>query len=236
MRELADQLKDTAFLEELLKEFVTRGLGSLPGRETTIAVVGLLLKHHPEWKTHPPMDYEIARLLRTSPKKIRNIRDELAYRDPSRSEEWCRQQLASDLQRAETVGDGSYVSFQIDDGLVRDYAQKLVRQNYGVFESGMNGAVAKVSGEAFAALALSVLPEADALRVANEVPNDLAEKLQDERLVKGPIRIFIESFAQSAGEEAGAQSVDLAFTLLTGGANKIGKALNLVRNVFGGDG
>ena len=53
-------------------------MGSLPGRETTIAVVGLLLKHHPGWQDNPPQDYEIARLLRTSPRKIRNIRDEIS--------------------------------------------------------------------------------------------------------------------------------------------------------------
>lgn len=33
--DVAKEIKDTPFLAELLQEFVSRGLGSLPGRETT---------------------------------------------------------------------------------------------------------------------------------------------------------------------------------------------------------
>ena len=48
IKDVAAKVKETEFLNELLKEFVVRGLGSLPGRETTITLVGLLLKHHPD--------------------------------------------------------------------------------------------------------------------------------------------------------------------------------------------
>ena len=132
IRSVADHIRDTPFLNELLAEFVVRGLGSLPGRETTITLVGLLLKHHSGWRDSPPHDYELARLLRTSPRKIRNIRNELSYRAATHDDDWCRSKLAQELERAELLSDGKFVSFQIDDGLVRDFAQKLVREQYGL--------------------------------------------------------------------------------------------------------
>ena len=39
IRKIAANLRDTEFLEDLLDAFVDRGLGSLPGRETTIQQV-----------------------------------------------------------------------------------------------------------------------------------------------------------------------------------------------------
>ena len=235
MRSIADvakKVQGTEFLGELLQEFVGRGLGSSPGRETTITVVELLLKYHPDWKQHPPRDYEIARLLRTSPRKIRNIRDEISYRDTRRDDEWCQKQLIEILTDAEQLREGKTVSFQIDDGLVRDYAQKLVRENYGVFEQGLNASIVKVSGQAFAALVLAVMPE----NKQEELINQFAEvRRSEERVVqheKTPIRLFVESFATKAGEEAGKQSSRLAFSLLTCGLSDIGDAVEIARGVF----
>ena len=229
---VAAQLKNTDFLTDLIQEFVDRGLGSLPGRETTIAVVGLLLKHHPGWQDNPPQDYEIARLLRTSPRKIRNIRDEISYRDSERDEEWCRERLIGILGRAEHLSEGKYISFQIDDGLIRDYTQKLVRENYGVVERGLNASIVKISGQAFAALVLAVMPEEKREAIINEIPEEKREERQDERKSKTAIRLFVESFATKAGEKAGEESAKLAFTVLTGGLNHIDKALEVIKEIF----
>ena len=230
--DIVEKVKETNFLADLLQEFVARGLGSLPGRETTITLVGLLLKHHPDWQNSPPRDYEIARFLRTSPRKIRNIRDEISYRDSDRDDTWCRQRLMDILKNAERLREGKFVSFQIDDGLVRDYAQKLVRENYGVFEQGLNASIVKISGPAFAALVLAIMPEDERQALIGEVLKEGQDEKQDTGQSKTPIRIFVESFAKKAGEEAGKQSTRLAFSLLTGGLSEIGNALEVVREVF----
>ena len=230
--DVAKEIQATNFLSELLEEFVGRGLGSLPGRETTITLVGLLLKHHPDWKEHPPRDYEIARLLRTSPRKIRNIRDEISYRDTKRDDEWCRIQLIEILTSAERLREGSFVSFQIDDGLVRDYAQKLIRENSGVFEQGLNASIVKVSGQAFAVLVLAVMPKDKQKELLGAVLKAGQTADNIDRRDKTAIRIFLESFATKAGEEAGKQSSRLAFSLLTSGLSEIGQAVEIVRKVF----
>ena len=229
--EIAEKVKQTNFLPDLLREFVDRGLGSLPGRETTITLVELLLKYHPDWQDNPPRDYEIARLLRTSPRKIRNIRDEISYRDTGRNDEWCRKQLIKTLNTAERLREGKTVSFQVDDGLVRDYAQKLVRENYGVFEQGMNASIVKISGQAFAALVLAVMPQDKQDELIKEISETGLNEEEYNQKDKTAIRLFVDSFARKAGEEAGKQSARLGFSILTGGLSEIGNALDIVREV-----
>lgn len=232
LTDIAEDLRETRFLKDLLEVFVERGLGTLPGRETTITLVELLLKYHPVWKENAPEDYELARLLRTSPRKIRNIRDDLAYRDPKSSDEWCKKELAQILSDAERVQDGSYVTFEIDNGLVRDYARKLVRQNFGVFEAGMNSSVVKISGKTFAALAISVLPEDERDKLLAAIPDEEKSEVQSSQKQKTPIRLFIDSFAMKAGEQAGKKSVDLAFGVLTGGLSTIQDAIEQIGEIL----
>ena len=223
IRSVADHIKDTPFLNELLAEFVVRGLGSLPGRETTITLVGLLLKHHPGWRDSPPHDYELARLLRTSPRKIRNIRNELSYRAATHDDDWCRSELAQELERAELLSDGKLVSFQIDDGLVRDFAQKLVREQYGLVEYGLNSAIMKVSRQHFAELALLVMPQKGKQRLLQRIhTHSIAQD-------KSPVQLFLDAFAKSAGDKAGAQIARSLIAAATGGFSEVGKLFDLLK-------
>ncbi len=232
INDVAVKVKETEFLNELLKEFVVRGLGSLPGRETTITLVGLLLKHHPDWKNNSPEDYEIARLLRTSPRKIRNIRDEIGYRDNSRDDAWCKERLVEILKTADCVSDETLVSFQIDDGLVRDYTQKLVRENCGIIEYGLNRSIIRISGEKFAALVLAVMPEDKQQELISKIPEKIREENQDDRQSKTPIQLFVDSFAEKAGEQAGKKATNLALSVLTCGLSEISGAVEVIQGVF----
>lgn len=232
INDVAVKVKETEFLNELLKEFVVRGLGSLPGRETTITLVGLLLKHHPDWKNNPPEDYEIARLLRTSPRKIRNIRDEIGYRDSDRDNAWCKKRLVEILKTADCVSDETLVSFQIDDGLVRDYTQKLVRENYGIIERGFNTSIIRISRGQFAALVLAVMPEDKQQELISKIPEKIREESQNDRQSKSPIQLFVDSFAIKAGEEAGKKTTKLAFSVLDGGLSEISGAVEVIQGVL----
>ena len=227
--DVAEKVKETEFLNELFTQFVERGLGSLPGRETTITLVDLLLKYHPDWINDPPEDYEIARLLRTSHRKVRNIRDELNYRDSTLGDAWCKGRLVDILKTAERVSDGTLVSFQIDEGLVRDYTRKLVRENYGIIESGLNTSIIKISGKSFAALVLAVMPEDKQQELIGTIPEEIREKSQDDQQSKTPIRLFMDSFAKAAGKDAGKKATSLAFSVLTGG---LSDAIEVVKDVL----
>ncbi len=231
IKELSEVLKETNFQEDMLHSLVEKGFGSLPARETALTILELILQHYPEWKDNPPEDYELARLLRTSPRKIRGLRDDLAYRDPRKDDDWCLNELTELLKGAERIKDGAYVTFEIDDGLVRDFARKLVRKNLGVFESGLNNTVVKISGEQFIALTMTILPESEFKKLEKVLSKEIAkEKVKDKDV--SPIRLFVNSFIKSAGTQAGKKSVDLAFTVLTGGLSDVKDAIDYLKELI----
>ena len=216
---LANNLRDTNFTRDLLDRFIERGLGSLPGRETTIALVDLLLQHHPDWRDTPPAEYEIARLLRTSPRKIRNILDELSYRDHTKTDDWCRDRLREILLNSEAVDDQTYLTVQIDDGLVRDFATKTVRKLNGVIEHGFNSSLVRLTPKMFLTLAVEVLDQSDLQLFKTELTQHglLRGQSPDYDDIK---RIFLKSLAEGAGKEAGTKIVGIGFGLLTGGISE----------------
>lgn len=228
IRGITTDLKETDFLFNFIEEFIHRDLGRLPGRETLIAIIRLLLESHPTWKANPPSDYELARLFRISNRKLRNIRDEISYRDNKHDDEWCKVQLKICLEKAEKISDGGFVIFQINDALVRDYAQRLVQTNYGFFEQGFRSDVIKLSGNTFAALTISLLPEATKNKLLQSIN---VKKSNDNPLGKTIIRLFLENFAESAGSEAGKLTVRLGFSILSGGLSEISNALSIVKSL-----
>ena len=232
LSEMASDLKETDFLKYLLETLVERGLGTLPARETALTFIELLLKHHPDWTDHPPEDYELARLLRTSPRKVRTIRDDLAYRDSSKDDNWCREKLSSILKGAERIKDGDYVNFQIDDGLLRDYAQKLVRNSDGVFEQGFSSSTVKISGKSFIGLAVLLLDEAEQEKLFATVPEDKKAEVQRKHEQNGSLKIFLDSFATAAGQQAGKKFVDLGFTILSCGLSDVSNVIETVKEYF----
>jgi hypothetical protein len=73
IKQLSNKLSKTNFQDDLLKNLVEKGFGSLPARETALTILESILKYHPDWKSNPPEDYELARVLRTSPRRIRGL-------------------------------------------------------------------------------------------------------------------------------------------------------------------
>jgi len=231
---LAEDLKDTDFLSSFLELYIRNGYGSLPKRETELALLDLMIKFRPEWREAPPRAFELARLLRISQSRARSLLDEIAYRDESKTDDWCREQLRAALLRAEKVKSDQWVQLQLDDGLIREFAVAEVRKGYGVVDSSFNSAIIKLSGEKFVALVLELLPVAEAERVIAALPDDVRQLQQNEQGSKGAIRLFVDAFAESAGQQAGKKAVNLGFTLLTGGADMAIEAINNALDEPGG--
>ena len=136
------------------------------------------------------------------------------------------------LKTAECLNDETFVSFQIDDGLVRDYTQKLVRESCGIIDYGFNKSIIKISGGTFAALVLAVMPEDKQQELISTIPEKIREESQDDRQSKTPIRLFMDSFAKEAGKEAGKKATNLAFFVLTGGLSEISNAVEVIKGVL----
>jgi hypothetical protein len=216
---LAEDLKETDFLRKFLELYIRNGYGSLPKRETELALLDLMIKFRQEWRDAPPNAFQLARGLRISQSRARSLLDEIAYRDETKTDDWCREELRAALLKAEKVKSDSWVQLQLDDGLVRDFAVAEVRKGYGIVDTSFNSAIIKLSGEKFAALVLESMPAVEANRVIANISEEDREQQQNDQGTKGSIRLFVDAFAESAGQQAGKKAVNLGFALLTGGAD-----------------
>ncbi|EBA04044.1 hypothetical protein RB2150_06073 [Rhodobacterales bacterium HTCC2150] len=217
LEETSKELNATNFNQDLLSIFIRNGFGALPKREIELTLLELLMKHAPNTVGSSPAIYSLARNLRLSPKRLQGLLDEIAYRDEAKTDDWCIAQLKSALQKAEKIQSGGAIQFQIDDGLVRDFAVAQVRAGYGIVDHSFNSAIIKLTGDKFAALAIELMDAGDQKKLMAQIPKPDQTKEQDKQETKSPIRLFVDAFATKAGETAGKKSVDLGFAIITGG-------------------
>jgi hypothetical protein len=233
-RSLSKQLLGTGFFEELFGMIIDRGFGVLPAREMAIETLGLMLKHHPEWSGKTPSAYELARILRSSPRKIRGYLDEISYRDPRLDESSLNQELRQVLLSGERLRDGAFVAIEIDDGLVRAHARQLVRENLGIAEQGNSQSILKLSGRQYATLCASILPEKDVASLLNAFENEWPDTSDSTQKPKSLASCLVERFALAASHQAGRKSIDLGFTLLSAGLSDLPGVIQSLRKLLEG--
>src|SRR6056297_2407588 len=96
--DVSKELNSTDFSKEFLTIFVRNGFGSLPKREIELILLELLMQHAPKSVGENPAVYSLARNLRLAPKRLQGLLDEIAYRDETKTDEWCREQLKDALK------------------------------------------------------------------------------------------------------------------------------------------
>ena len=155
--DLAAELKETDFIEELLNGYISQGFGQMPARQMQLLILELLTKKISGWEKNPPV-WDMSRKLRISPKRLRGLLDDIAYMDTEKTDDWCAAELKDILSNdREIVANGEAIRVQIDDGLVRDYAISQVRKRFGLVDFGMNSAIIELSSKKFAMLAMALL-------------------------------------------------------------------------------
>lgn len=206
----AQQLANTGFLEDLLGIMIDRGFGVLPARDMAIEALRLLLKHHPVWCENPPSAYELTRFLGTSPRKIRGYLDEISFRNPDLDELALNAALKEILLSGERVRDGSYVAIEIDDGLVREHARQLVRENFGIAEQGNANTIIKLSGKHYATLCLAIFPKHEVQSVLNAFDKEWPQGAVEVKASKSLASCMVERFMTAASDQAGKKASEAA--------------------------
>lgn len=223
--DLAAELKETGFIEELLNGYISQGFGQMPARQMQLLILELLTKKVSDWNRNPPV-WDMSRKLRISPKRLRGLLDDIAYMDTEKTDDWCAAELKKILSKDhEIVASGKAIRVQIDDGLVRDYAISQVRERFGLVDFGMNSAIIELSGDKFAMLAISLLEEDEAATLIEAIDQIDSSTSKD----RAAYKLFIDEFSKAAGKEAGTKLTRLALAALTGGATE---AIDIVKDVL----
>ncbi|WP_171208845.1 MULTISPECIES: hypothetical protein [unclassified Ruegeria] len=208
-----------AFARDFLDRYTAVGFGALSKREVDLLLIQLLQKHLSGF--HAKSDFDAALMLRTTKRKIRGLRDEVSFRE-ARSEDYLNSSLRAELKRAEVLpSDHGMVKIQLDDAVLRGYAEKLVRSEFGIVDGSFNSAILQLSGEKYLLLCLSVLSAEEREQAQQALAEIQPPEPQAGEQGKTLFTQFKEAFVAGAGQQAGKLCVSGAMALATGGASVI---------------
>ena len=233
-----------AFTNEFLNRYTSVGFGALSKREVDLMLLQLLQNHLPDFKDKT--DFDAAIMLKTTKRKIRGLRDEISFRE-GHDDENLDARLKEILLKAEVIADNqNMVMVQIDDAVLRGYAEKIVRSEFGIVDSSFNSSIMKLSGEKFLLLAYSVLDESERVEADKAIAKlgNSSDAKSDKK--KSAFVQFKDGFIFGAGSRSGQLCVSGALALLTNGASllldgiepvkeagrSMGKALELAHDFF----
>lgn len=163
---LRSNIDRARFADVFLDQYLIGGLGALPKREIDLLVLRALIESSTTDSAQAALakadPFVLGRECRVRASRMRSMLDELRYRNPPTDDD-LRTQLREHLTKGERVADGTNVRIQIEDALLRDYARKAVRDEFGIVDSSFDRTVVALSPAKFLALVLAVLgPEARA--------------------------------------------------------------------------
>ncbi|SMY07251.1 hypothetical protein [Flavimaricola marinus] len=208
-----------AFARDFLDRYTAVGFGALSKREVDLLLIQLLQRHLLGF--HAKSDFDAALMLRTTKRKIRGLRDEVSFRD-ARDENYLNTSLRQELKRAEVLpSDLGMIKIQLDDAVLRGYAEKIVRSEYGIVDSSFNSAILQLSGEKYLLLCLTVLTPEERDQAQQALAEIRPPQPQEDGQQETLFTRFKDAFVAGAGQQAGKLCVSGAMALVTGGASII---------------
>lgn len=230
MNDLYDQFNYQDFGKNFLQEFLSRGYGNYGKRDTDVLVFHLLNKGG---VFQDKSQYEVARLLRTTPAKIRSLVYDKALRFPDNQvvtdAEQIRKKLGdyfkSPLIRFDKKGEKIYL--QIDDPVLLDDLRGLAKRKNQLIDGSFSTDVATLSPDAFISILEEILPE--------EEKKELIKKAEALSKEKNPLSfkevmqsIFTKARDKGIEEAGGIMWKEFLSPLLLKGAGVAIKLLPLV--------
>lgn len=216
-----DNDKAVEFANEFLNRYTAVGFGALSKREVDLMLLQMLQDHLPNFKTKS--DFDAAILLKTTKRKIRGLRNEISFREGhSHSDEDLNTSLRQILLKAEILpDDNNMVMIQIDDAVLKGYAEKIVRSEFGIVDSSFNSAILKLSGEKFLLLTYSTLSSAEKIEAEKTISEICVKTGGKPDSQKSAFIQFKDGFVFGAGSRTGQLCVSGALALLTNGGSLI---------------
>lgn len=204
MNRLPDNFNYQKFGAEFLHEFLSRGYGNYGKRDTDVLVFHLLKVGE---VFHGKSQYEVARLLRTTPAKIRSLVYDEALRFPENQDlpdaERIRKKLGlyfqSPLIRFDKKGEKIYL--QIDDPILLDDLRGLAKRKNQLIDGSFSTDVATLSPDAFISILEEILPEEEKKELIKKAEGLSKEK--DPLSFKEVMQSIITKARDKGIEEAG---------------------------------
>ena len=138
------------FYDEFLKEYLSRGFGNMPKRDIDVLIFHLFEKNGVfVGKTN----FEIARILRTTPNKIKSLKYESVLRFNGvdiNNQNFLKERFSFYLNNKPPLEfDETYLKLQIEDPVLLDNLKAICKENGIITDGSFNGEILKVDESSF---------------------------------------------------------------------------------------
>ena len=187
------------FCSDFLEEYLAGGLGRMQKRDMDIFLLHLLIQ---DGQYSFPKDiFKAARELKLTESKVRNLYQEVQLRYQQLEEEQAKAALVELIEKGAFELKRKRFVFVVRNPMLGQYFQEWVASVDGFTDSSFNPNLVSIDKDIF----LKVLKKIST-RDFGEFPEE-AENFNQPANRPGVLKLFVEEFAKSAGNEAGKMSV-----------------------------
>ena len=182
-----------------MEEYLAGGLGRMQKRDIDILMLHLLIQDG-QYK-FPDEIFKAARELKLTETRVRNLYQEVQLRYQQLEEKEAKAALVKLIEKGSFEFNGSRFVFIVRDPMLGQYFQEWVASVDGFTDSSFNSNLVSIDKDVF----LKVLKKIS-VQQFGEFPAE-AGNFNEPNNRPGVLKLFVEEFAKSAGQEAGKMSV-----------------------------
>ena len=147
-----------AFGQSFFEHYARSGYGRLPKRDIDVLVMHLLMQHG---ALDGSSDWDLARELRTTPTKVRNLRADARYLYWSQSErdQHVRRCFFAAIANEAYVLKNEQIILSVPDAFGRQALMAILREGHHVVDTSFNGELLRLGPRGFAMLFDALLTE-----------------------------------------------------------------------------
>ena len=173
-------------------EYLSRGFGNMPKRDIDVLIFHLLEK---KGDFIGKSNFQIARILRTTPTKIKSLKYESVLRFDNTNmsnDDFLKERFTSYLKNSPPLEfDDKYLKLQIEDPVLLDNLKAICKENGIMTDGSFNGEILKVDESSF----INILKKI-------QFDNDKKGLKEFESMYKTPYEDFLKKIWKNAKDES----------------------------------
>jgi len=204
------------FTEDLFKEILLKGFGTMSKKDIDILLMHLLFKD--KQFSSDEDHYTIAKILKTTPAKVRNLIYDMQLRYDN-EELNIQEILLTMLLNKKYIVDGNFIILEIRNPQYKDLFEYEVRNVGGFSDGSFNNNIIKLKKEAFEKLFNSFFDGFDLEKIKKELSKKELEELKSINPKDSGEFIFslLKIFGESTAKQLGKETAKILPDIITGG-------------------
>jgi hypothetical protein len=217
------------FYNDFLKEYLSRGFGNMTKREMDVLVF-----HQLEQKEAfiGLTNYEVARKLKTTTSKVKNLKYEAKIRFDNENFEddsYLRNELKNYFQSPILKLDENWLYIQVEDSMLMEAFKAKMKENGSLYDGSFNSELVKLSANDYKNLMIKLIYDGDKTLAKKAIGKKSSLK---ENEVEKYLKVIFDKAIKDGGSK-GAKWIGLnTFNLLAGNFDKVIDAVEPLINLI----